>query len=147
MKLQEYVFSPEIRKDTSLVDFVNSVTTIINQGLASVVIKLSYTSQTAAIGTTTMLIPTITGEFRISAYMICTTAGGGTLSFALGWTDEVSGKTLAPISNVDLSSTANGSTGIAFIHAVTGAITFSTSIAGISGSPKYSLFLILEQLG
>ncbi len=109
-------------------------------------IKVSLTAQTAAIETTTIYTPTISGEFRVSVYMICTTAGTGTLSFTLGWTDEVSAKTLAPVSDVNLNSTTNGSTGTAFIHAVSGAITYATAIAGLAGNPQYSLYIVLEQL-
>ena len=146
MKLEEFTFSKALRKDTSFVDFVNKVTTIINQGLASVVIKVSLTGQAAAIGVTTIYTPAIAGEFRVSVYIICTNAGTGDLSFELGWADEVGAKTLAPVANVDLSSTANGSTGSAFLHAVAGAITFETAIAGLAGSPTYELVIVLEQL-
>lgn len=146
MKLKEFTFSKDLRKDTSFVDFVNEVTTIINQGLAAVVIKVNLADQTAAIGATTIYTPNIAGEFRVSLYAICTTAGTGTLSFELGWTDEIGVKTIIPIADVNLNSTANGSTGSAFLHAVAGAITFETTIAGLAGSPTYDLFITLEQL-
>jgi hypothetical protein len=109
--------------------------------------SVSATGQTGDITTTTIYSPLTTGFFRVSVYMICTTAGTGTLSGTIGWTDSVGAKTISPAGDVDLSSTANGSTGISFIVANNSAITYATAIAGKAGSPAYSLFVVLEQLG
>lgn len=115
-------------------------------GQATIVATASLTGQTGDITTTTIYTPTATGTFRINVYMICTTAGVGTLSCTIGWTDSVGGKTISPAGTVDLSSTANGSTGMSFIVTTASAITYATAIAGKSGSPQYSLYLVLEAL-
>ena len=147
MKLREFTFSKELRKDIEFVDFVNDLNKIINQGLSAVLMSVSATGQSDDIATTTIYTPSITGYFRVNVYMICTTAGTGTLSCTIGWTDSVEAKTISPASTVDLSSTANGSTGMSFIVAGNSAITYATAIAGKAGSPAYSLYIVLEQLG
>ncbi len=198
MKLQDYSFSKESRKDISLVDFINDVTKIINFGRyqmrvvssvpthtgeegefllyvsgtvrrlyfyditnstwhfinwntagfgqSTIVASVALTGQTGAIGTTTIYTPSAAGTFRVSVYMICTTAGTGTLSCTIGWTDIVGAKTQSPAGNVDLASTANGSNGASFIATTATAITYSTAIAGLAGSPQYALYITLEAL-
>ncbi len=79
--------------------------------------------------------------------MICTTAGTGTLSCTIGWTDPAGAKTLSPAGNVDLSNTANGSTGNEFIVSNASAITYALAIAGKAGSPVYAAYILLEQIG
>lgn len=135
-----------MRKDTGFVDFVNDLTKIINQTSIAVITTVPLTGQTGDISTTTIYTPSATGYFRVSVYMICTTAGGGTLSCTIGWSDSVGAKTISPASGVDLASTANGSTGISFIVSGIAAITYATAIAGKTGSPQYSLYVALEQL-
>ena len=147
MKISEYEFSKDIRKDLALMDFIADVRNAINLGVAEVVTNVQNTGQTGDITTTIIFTPTTTGFFRVSVYMICTTAGGGTLSCTVGWTDEVGAKTISPSASVDLSSTSNGSTGEAFIKANVADITFSTAIAGKTGSPQYAIYIVLEQLG
>ena len=107
---------------------------------------VSLTGQTGDIAATTILTPSVAGLFRIGVYMICTTAGGGSLSCTIGWTDNVGAKTLAPASAVDLASTANGSTGTSLIRSASGAITYATAIAAKTGSPQYALYLVLESM-
>jgi len=120
-----------------------------NSGLGQATICgiVQLTGQTGDISTTTIYLPSAAGLYRINVYMICTTAGGGSLSCTIGWSDIVGAKTLSPASAVDLSSTANGSVGTAFISSVTSvAITYATAIAGKTGSPQYALYLVLEKL-
>jgi len=107
---------------------------------------VSLTGQTGDIAATTILTPSVAGLYRINVYMICTTAGTGTLSCTIGWTDIVGAKTLKPSADVDLASTANGAVGTAFISSTAVAITYTTAIAGKAGSPAYALYLVLENL-
>lgn len=198
MKLQEYVFSKEIRKDTAFVDFVNDINKIINLGRyqmrvvtsvpthtgdegefllyisgtvrrlyfydstnstwhfiqwgtagfgqATIVATVDLSAQTADITTTNIYVPSASGTFRINAYVICTTAGGGSLALTIGWTDTVGAKTISPTANLDLASTANGVTGASFIATTAAAITYATAITGKTGSPQYRLVLVLEAL-
>lgn len=146
MKLREFEFSKQLRKDTEFVDFVNELNKIINQGIAAVITSVSLTGQTAAISTTTLYTPIATAFFRVSVYMIVTTTGTGTLSCTIGWTDSVGAKTISPAGNVDLSVASSGATGISFIVADPAAITYETAIAGLAGNPVYSLYIVLEQL-
>ena len=110
-------------------------------------IIVSLTGQTGDIGATTIYTPAVAGLFRVNVYAICSKAGtAGTLAVTIGWTDEVGAKTLKPASDVTLTSTANGSTGNAFIKSTATAITYATTITGGTGAPEYNLHICLEDL-
>jgi hypothetical protein len=132
-------------------DDINSTWQFIewnNSGLGQVTIVATaqLTGQTADISTATLYTPAEAGLYRINVYMICTTAGGGTLSCTIGWTDIIGAKTLKPTADVDLASTANGAVGTSFISSGASAITYATAIANKTGSPQYALYLVLERL-
>jgi len=114
--------------------------------LPTKVATVSLTAQTADIITTAIYTPAVAGLYRVNVYVICTTAGTGTLGVTIGWTDAVGAKTLKPTADVNLASTANGATGTAFISSTATAITYATAIAGKAGSPQYALYLCLERL-
>lgn len=146
-KISDYTFSNELRKQTELMDFIEDIRKAINTTMTAQVAKAEYTGQTGDIASTTIYTPTTAWFFRVSVYMICTVAGGGTLSCTIGWTDAAGAKTLKVAADVDLASTANGSTGNEFIVANASAITFTTAIAAKTGSPQYSLYILVEQMG
>lgn len=134
-----------------LYDITNSTWHFINWntagfGQATIVASVQLTGQTADISTTTIYTPAAAGLFRVNVYMICTTAGTGTLSCTVGWSDVVGAKTISPAGTVDLASTANGSTGISFISTTAAAITYATAIAGKAGSPQYAIYITVEAL-
>lgn len=122
------------------IEFNNS-----GRGQATVISTVQITAQTAAITTTTLFTPAAAGLFRVSVYMDTTTTGTGTLTCTIGFSDDASTRTTQPAGSVDLSG-LNASTGITFIASGAVAITYATAIAGLAGSPKYSLRIILEQL-
>ena len=112
------------------------------------VAKAEYTGQTGDISTTTIYTPLTKWFFRVSVYMICTTAGSaGTLACTIGWTDESGAKTLKVSADIVLDNIANGSTGNEFIVANASAITFTTTITGGADNPVYALYIIIEQMG
>ncbi len=113
---------------------------------ATIVATVQLIDQTSDIVTTTLFTPAGAGLFRINVYMICKVAGTGTLSCTCGWTDAVGAKTIKPTGDVDLVSTANGAVGTSFISSGASAITYATAIAGIAGSPKYDLHIVIEAL-
>jgi hypothetical protein len=123
------------------IEFNNS-----GRGQSTIVNVISATGQGAAITTKTLFTPSANGLFRVSVYMCTTTTGTGTLTCTIGWSDDQGARTVQPASSVDLSGN-NASTGSTFIEAVNGvAITYATAIAGIAGSPKYSLYIVCEQM-
>jgi len=190
--------SPLLRKDLSLVDFINTIASIINNGRyqmrvyasipthtgdqgefgiyisgtmfrfymyddtnanwkfiewngsgvgqASVVASVALTGQGAAINATTIYTPSAAGTYRVNVYHLVTTAGGGTLTTTIGFTDDEGAKTVVPASDIDLSVDTSANTGTSFIRSTATAITYTVTIAGISGSPKFSLFIVLERL-
>ncbi len=116
-------------------------------GQATIAAIVSLTGQTGNISTTTIYTPPAAGLYRVSVYQICKVAGSaGTLNSVIGWTDAVGAKTLSPAADVTLTSTANGSTGNAFISATAAAITYATTITGGAGSPQYDIHIVVEKL-
>ena len=146
-KLRDYTFSIDFRKKTEFLDFVEDVRNSINNTMTAQVAKIESIGQTGDIASTTIITPSTAWFFRASVYLICTTAGGGTLSFTLAWNDAAGAKTLSPASDIVLDNVANGSTGNEFIVANASAISFSTAIASKTGNPVYNAYLILEQIG
>lgn len=112
----------------------------------TVVNTVILTDQTGDITTTTLYLPPAAGLYRISVYHLCTTAGGGTLTTTIGWSDNAQAQTISPASNVDLSGAGNGATGSVFTQNTAVAITYATAIAGKTGSPKYLLAMTIERL-
>jgi len=118
-------------------------------GLAhsTIVATAQLTAQAGDILATTLYTPAAAGLFKINVYHICHTAGAaGTLNTLISWTDAVSAKTLSPASDITLTSTNNGATGNAFFNSAAAGITYTATITGGAGSPKYNLYLTLEQL-
>lgn len=115
------------------------------RGQATISAIVQLTAQAAAINTTTLFTPSAAGLYRVSVYMNTTTTGTGSLSCTIGFSDEAGARTTSPAGTVDLSG-LNASTGITFLSTNTTAITYATAIAGLAGSPKYSLRIVLEQL-
>lgn len=112
-----------------------------------VVNNTSYINQTSNIATTIYHV-TSDGVFRISIYQINTqSALAGTLSTALSWTDNTGSQTQTPAANISVTLLNTFSNGQSYIHAKAGSyISISTSLSGVTGSPKYSLFVTIEKL-
>lgn len=198
MKLQEYTFNQNTRKDLSLVDFLNDIIKIINfgryqlrvvtsiptwtgdegelllyvsgtvrrlyfyditnstwqyaewnasgAGQSTFVAQVALTGQTGNITATTLYTPAASGQYRVSVYHLCTTAGAGTLTTTIAFTDDVQAQSVAPAANVDLAGAGNAGTGSVYIRSTAAAITYATSIAGIGGSPQYALFITVEKV-
>ena len=189
MKLQEYVFSKETRKDTGILSFFDDLTKIINFGnyqlrvdssvpswsgaggefllyisgnikrlyfrdptnstwdyFSPIVATVSLTGQTGDITTTTLFTPTASGLYEVSVYMVCTTAGGGTLSCTIGWTDDAQAQSTSPAGNINLSVLGQATSGVVFIRSTAANITYATAIAAKTGSPQYALFIVVKQV-
>lgn len=108
---------------------------------------VSLANQTAGITTTALHTPGANGLFRIAYYVaVTTTDATGTLTLTLGWTDEVGARTLDAIAGLSLASTTYAQ-GQIVVWALTSApITYAVSLAGLSGSPAYSIRLAVERI-
>jgi len=115
-------------------------------GQTSIVASVALTAQTGAINATTIYTPAAAGTYRVSVYHLVTTAGGGTLTTTIGFSDDEGAKTVVPASDIDLSVDTQANTGTSFIRSTATAITYTVTIAGISGSPKFSLWIVVERL-
>src|SRR3990167_1223004 len=115
-------------------------------GQSTIVATVSLTGQTGAIGATTIYTPAASGQYRVSVYHLVTTAGGGTLTTTIGFTDDEGAKTIVPASDIDLSVDQQANSGQIFIRSTAVAITYTVTIVGIGGSPVYSLWVVVERL-
>ncbi|KKL83635.1 hypothetical protein LCGC14_1972760 [marine sediment metagenome] len=116
-------------------------------GQATIVKTISLTGQLASIGATTLYTPAAAGLYRVSVYMVCSSAGsGGTLDATIGWTDAVQAQSSSPASQVDLTGEGNASQGTVFISSTAAAITYATTVAGEGGAPEYDLHITVERI-
>lgn len=127
--------------------------TLFENGLVTVVGFTNRINQGSSIGTTTLYTtssayPVNTpGALRVSVYQQCITTGAaGTLSTTISWTDQVGATSATPASTLALTGTGRDS-GSVFIG-VSGSttISFSTTLSGVIGSPKYNILIIVERL-
>ena len=198
MKLEDTEFSRVTRKDTALLDFLNSIYNLMNNGRyqlrvvttvptwvgeegehflyvsgtvmrlyiydsvnagwkfiewnnagagqATLVASVVLTGQTANITSTALYTPAASGLYRVSVYHLTTTAGGGTLTTAIIWTDDAKAQTTSPAANIDLANLGEAASGTSFIRATAAAISYTATITSKTGSPAYALFITVEHL-
>jgi hypothetical protein len=122
-------------------------TATAGMGVSPVLAAVSSTAQSASVTTTNLqcggaVCPA--GVYRVTVYHVVTTAGSaGTLSTTVGWNDGTAARTKKPAADVDMSST-NYDTGQATIVADgVNNITYSTTVAGATGSPVYAVYVTL----
>lgn len=117
------------------------VADIVNPGIA-------LTGQTGSIATAAVIpTPEVTGIYRISWVVECTTAGSaGTVVPALNWEDDAGNFTLSPVTTLSLSTLGRAS-GTQVIRCLSGNdILYNTTVSGATGSPVYALFIKVEKL-
>ena len=113
-------------------------------------IIISQKNHTGSITTTNMLTVPTSGLYRISVYQnIVNTDTSGTLSTQIAWTDENSlTHGLNPASDISFVTASNFSQGSIFIDVKSGTnITYQSTVSGVTGTPKYSVFISLEKIG
>jgi len=116
-------------------------------GQATIVATIALTDQGDDIGATTLYTPAASGMYRVSTYALTTTAGaGGTLDVTIGWTDDEQAQSSVVVNDMDLTVDKTAAQNTLFIRSTAAAITYTTAIAGKSGSPKYSLFIVVERV-
>jgi hypothetical protein len=87
------------------------------------------------------------GLYRVSAYQVTTTFGSsGTETLTISWTDNSAAQSV--VNTIPLTSPAAGFEGYftTVVRSNGSAISYSTSVAGASGSPQYALYITLEKL-
>lgn len=114
---------------------------IVNPGVA-------LTGQTASIATANIVpTPQVTGMYRISWVVECTTAGtGGTLTPALNWQDDAGNFTLSPLTTLPLNALGRAS-GTQIVRSLSGNnLLYNTTVAGAAGGPQYAIFIKVEKM-
>lgn len=128
----------------AVVPVANGGTGVTYDKLAAAVV---LTNQGAAVTTTAFANSGTAGTYRVSWYLMDTTADvtAGTVQLTILWQDDV-GVTSA--TSVALPLTALGRTsGSVFLQVVGGVgVFYSTAVVGIFGTAKYALYLDLERI-
>ena len=123
-----------------------------------IVASRALTGRTTMIPTTTLFTPSVTGLYRVSAYIAMSTSGttGCPWDLTLGWTDDAGAEQAQNL--LQLSASAhppdaygfgeNALTQTAIMRAVAGSpITYNVPATGCSGdNGTYELFLTAERL-
>ena len=130
---------------------VNSegVITAASNGSGGVAATVALTAQTASIGATNLVAsPTTTALYALSFYMTVASAGtGGTALLTFTWNDGVAQNYVTQ--TINLSTTGAGSfiSGVVLVRCSSGAIHYSTTVTGATGSPTYNLDIRAVTLG
>lgn len=117
----------------------------------------SLTAQTGSVGSTTLLTGTTAtaGVYQVMAYIKTTTAGtGGTVKATVAWNDGASQSmdiplvTTAGVAGTVSLTTLNafGQGSVVVYAAASQNITFTTTVAGATGSPQYSIYVRIMKL-
>lgn len=127
---------------------------------AGVLGRHSATAQTASIAATTLLTggTATAGVYRVSFYLVCTTAGdsGDTVKATLSWNDGAARSQDVPLflqdgshgATVDLSATANYGQGSMVVKAAASQnITFTTTLVDADADAVYAIEVRIEALG
>jgi Head domain of trimeric autotransporter adhesin len=122
--------------------------TLAGNGLSSIVANVSLTGQTSSISAAHLYEPYVNGTFRVSIYILTTTAGtAGSASVTIGWSDDKQAQTLTPISGQNLTTAGSFMQAMVYIRAAASVwITYSATLTGAAGGPQYSLFVNVERL-
>lgn len=103
-------------------------------------------SQSAAIGSTNFANSSTAGTFRCNYYLedVAIDLTAGTIQLSVAFTDAAGATT---VNSTALALTALGRTsGVFFIQLASGSIAYSTTLVGIIGTARYSLYMCLERL-
>jgi len=125
--------------------------TLAGNGLPILVASVSLTAQTAALGTTTLYTPTVTGLYRLNYSLTIEVAGNAVnLTGTWGWTDAVA-HTLTTANIACNTSGANSTSALglgSIVFAAGGGvpITYAAALSGAIGVGSYGLRLVLEFL-
>jgi hypothetical protein len=120
-------------------------------GLVPVYAAIHLTAQTTSIGTSNLRVGGVkapAGLYRVSVYVKTTTASGtDTLTVTIGWNDGAAARSTTV--TIQLSTTGAGGFGSGQIPVEADGvndITYATTRTGATGTPQYSLRVVLEQL-
>lgn len=144
----EFEFQPSGHlKMNGLVKNYNGIDTT-GYGHPSIVDTRSLTAQSAAIGSTNFTNAAVAGFYRVSYYMVCTTAqlsSPPVLTLTLAWTDASSNKTIAS-ATVSCANTNNFTQGTVFVQQASGNLSYSTSNTNSFTTARYALYMSVERL-
>lgn len=123
---------------------------IVERGPGSAI----WSAQTLSLGTQTLTaVPaSAAGWYRVSVYLVCSTAGtGGTVQVNVTWTRNGVTRTISGPSStvtVGLTSTANAAVfNLPLPCDASTNIQYTTTVSGATGSPKYDLIIDTEWMG
>lgn len=126
-----------------------ATTAYVDGTLPRVKASTTLTGQTGAIGTTAIYTPSAAGSYRVTFVLWITTVGtGGTIS-ATASSNNGAGGSSNFYGTSGASTTVLGAqvqAALMFHVAAGQAINYSTSFSSVTGSPVYSLDIIVEQL-
>lgn len=123
-------------------------------GVPAILDDVALTAQNASIVSTNFANAGNVGTYRISFYLVCSTADltAGTIRMDVTFNDGVAARTLTGVA-VALTSTANKTTKFtntdidgSLIKLGSGSIAYSTTLIGVAGTSQYALYATLERL-
>lgn len=116
-------------------------------GVPAIVDHVALTGQVANIASTNLSSAGTAGEYRISYYLLDTTADvlAGTLTVAFTWNDGVAAQTFTS-ATIALTTAGAFTQDTLRVHLGSGNIAYSATVTGIFGTSDYSLYITCERL-
>ncbi len=121
--------------------------TLTIANLRDIVQTISATGQVADITSTNFTNAGSAGLYRLSYYLVDTTADAtaGAVSLSITYTDAGGAKTVTS-SAVILTATTAYTQGVIYIQQTSGTLAYSTGHTGLLGAATYDLYITLERL-
>lgn len=116
-------------------------------GMTSIPYAYAMTVQTTSIGPFTAVTPGTRQLYRCSVYLQVTkAAAAGTVQVSVSWTDDTAATVTATTSALVVTAKGQTSSTILLRATATHAVTWSATLAGITGTPQYAVDVYFEQL-
>lgn len=130
---------------TNTITLYNGITTA-GQGVAPIVAAVDLTAQAGSITATSLYASTTSAMYEVSLYLLTTTtAVAGTVLCTIGWVDNVTSRAVST-STILLTGNNYLSQSIV-VKAATGTnIIYTTTVSGVTGSPRYELAIVVKKL-
>ncbi|MFA5388856.1 MAG: hypothetical protein WC312_03780 [Candidatus Omnitrophota bacterium] len=154
---QEFAFFIDSGDDTATFNIPlllsNKITAYNNTntagvGIAYIVSNVSLAAQSAAISSTNFTNANVAGQYRISYYLVTTTADAtaGTIALNIAYTDASQAQNIAS-PTINLATLGSKQQEVLYVQLASGNLAYSTTLTGAVNNARYNLYISVERLG
>ncbi len=145
----ELTLASDVKLTTKIVTYNNVATE--GYGVPAIVDDVALTNQGADISSTNFTNAGTAGTYRVSYYILTTTADGtaGTVTLQIAWNDGSNAVTNGGIPHdrtITLALSTDFTMDVIYLRLGSGSISYSTSHTGSYGTGKYAVYMTVERL-